>query len=194
MKTTALCCFASLAVLAMSCGSRHADGDGAFPADFNSLSDAGRVAYMMDRASADSVARFICRAALGQVKGARIDTLATATLYAYENYRDTALMNFADEYDRYVERLPLPDKMRLYVMAGTEDPQGLGYQLGLEYVAQIRDRKMTGDQVQEEIAAFRTACGADSLTYRRFLKGFQTVLKVDRGKDLPDEIYRRFID
>ena len=83
-----------------------------FPDDFNSRSDARKVAYMMENASADSVARFIIYAALGKIEGVSIDTLNNATLTAYEAYTDTALQTFSWEFDRVSEELPLPDKMK----------------------------------------------------------------------------------
>lgn len=180
-----------MAALLTGCGG-SASHHGELPAGFDAMDDAGRVAWMMKHVPADSVARFICRGALGQVPGGRIDTLATATLYAYENYKDTALIAFAEAYDRCVDGMSLPDRMRLYVMAGTEDPQGLGYQLGLEYAGHIRQHKMTVEQVEREVAELRRACGNDSATYQRFVKGFQTVLKIDRGKDLPEDIFNKF--
>ena len=50
------------------------------------------------------------------------------------------------------------------------------------------------DDVERELAEFRKACGADSATYRRFIVGFKTVLNVDRGVDVPRDIYNRFIN
>lgn len=72
----------------------------------------------MKNTTPDSVARFICRAALGQVKGAGIESPGVATSYAYEKYSGNDLDSFGDEYDNFVSSLPLADKMRMYVMAG----------------------------------------------------------------------------
>lgn len=171
------------------CGSGKGK-DGQLPEDFNSGPDSKRVAYMMEHASPDSVARFICLAALGKVSGARIDTLATASLYAYSNYSDSTLNVFSDEYERFIETRPLPDKMRLYAMAGTVDPQGLGLELGLRYADQIRANEMTPEEVEAELAEFRKAAGEE--TYGRFLKGFKVVLNYDAGRDIPAGIYQKY--
>lgn len=181
----------ALAVLC-GCGS-GGDKSKSFPADFNERGDAYRVAWMMEHAAPDSVARFICYAALGQVDGARIDTLSTATLYAYENYRDSDAVRFGDEYDRVVGSMNLENKMKMYVLGGSEDPQTLGYKLGLEYMSHIRDNRLTPDQVEKELKAFRRACGNDSSTYHRFVIGFKTVLRADSGSDVSKDIYDRFI-
>lgn len=180
-------------LLVAGCGKKDNGGEG-FPSDFNTKGDQYRVAYMMERVSPDSVARFICNAALGKVEGARIDSLSLATLYAYENYKDSALIQFSDAYIQFESAQSLPDKMRLYVMAGDHDPQGLGYELGLEYVSNIREDKKTIAEVENEIREFKKACGADTTTYRRFLIGFKTVLDLDRDKDLEKGIYNHFIN
>lgn len=175
-----------------ACSGRGGSGNG-FPDDFNSLSDAGKVAYMMQHASADSVARFIIYASLGRVQGVTIDTLNNATLQAYENYTDTALQTFSWEFDRLAEELPLYDKMRLRALVGAEDPQGLGLTLGLEYMNQIRVKKMSVAQVTEELKALKKACADNPDVYARFLIGFRTVLRYDRNSDMPEEIYSSFL-
>ena len=183
----------TLAVAAVS-GSCSDKNKSAFPADFAKKGDAHKVEYMMKQATPDSVARFICYGALGRVEGVKIDTLAIATLYAYEHYRDEEAAAFGSAYDEAVESLPLSDKMKLYKMAGTEDPQGLGYELGLEYMGKIRSQNMSVKEVERELKEFKKACASDTSTYRRFILGLRTVLEVDRGKDVPEAIYQRFIN
>lgn len=176
----------------MSCGGKK-DGEGKYPENFGTIGDAGRVAYVMRLAEPDSVARFIIYGALGR-NDARIDTLATATNYAYEKLTGDALDRFSAEYDSVVESLPLGEKMKVYMLGGMEDPQGLGFKLGLEYLGSIRDGSKSADEVEREIREFKTACGSDTATYRRFIIGFRTVLQVDSGKDVSAEIYRRFVN
>ena len=48
------------------------------------------------------------------------------------------------------------------------------------------------NDVEKELKAFEKACGNDTAMYRRFMIGFRTVLEVDHGKDVPEEIYSRF--
>lgn len=182
------------AMLIPACGNGKKNGQGVFPEGFNNKTDREKVVYMMENASPDSVARFICLAALGKIPGVKIDTVAMATLYAYENYTDTTLARFSSEYDQFVNGLNLADRMRFYKMAGEIDPQGLGYDLGLHYVDQIREKKMNAKDVKTEIEAFRKACADDPETFTRFLVGFKTVLNVDKGKDLSQEIYDTFIN
>ena len=183
----------SLFILAAACGGKDKDAN-AFPDGFASLSDDRKVLYMMEHASADSVARFIIYAALGRIDGVRIDTLNNATLRAYETYTDTALQSFSWEFDRVAEELPLHDKMRLRSLVGTEDPQGLGLTLGLEYMNQIRVKDMSADEVAAELDALKKASADDPDLYARFLIGFRTVLRYDRNSDMPEEIYQRFLN
>lgn len=177
----------------ISCGSRKTAAQ-TMPEDFDQFADTAKVAYMMYAVSPDSVARFICDASLGKSEVGRISAFPEATAYAYQNYADSNLIVFSQEMDYYSANLPLAEKMKIYAMAGKTDPQRLGYELGLEYVGYIRDNKTGVEDVKREIEALKTACGEDSLTYIRFLKGFKTVLQADRGKDLPEEIYNVFIN
>lgn len=168
--------------------------DGEFPDDFATMNDAGKVAFVMRHAEPDSVARFIIDASLGRVEEVKIDTFANATLYAYEHYRGTELDKFAIEFESYRENLSLPDKMKVLAMAGEVNPDNMGFQLGLEYVARIRDKKMSVADVEKEIKAFQDACKDNPQTYERFMTGFRTVLELDRGKDLDEKVYQRFMN
>lgn len=184
-----------MAVILMvpACGGKDRSAS-AFPDGFASLSDEQKVIYMMEHASADSVARFIIYASLGKIDGVRIDTLNNATLKAYETYTDTALQTFSWEFDRVSEELPLHDKMRLRALVGAEDPQGLGLTLGLEYMNQIRVKGMIADEVAAELQELKRASADDPDIYARFLIGFRTVLRYDRNSDMPADIYRRFLE
>lgn len=182
----------SLSLLAVACGSGE-KSEGNFPSDFNNLTDTQKVAYVMQHATPDSVARFVCNVPLGKVPGVTLDYNA-ATIYVYDTYKTEDQAAYAAAFDSYVDSLPLPDRMRLYSISGAEDPQGLGYKLGLDYVRSIRDNHMTPDQVEKELKEFKKACGTDTETYHRFIVGFHTVLNLDHGKDLPEEIYTRFIN
>lgn len=183
----------AVVLLIPACGGKHAD-EGDFPQGFASLSDEQKVVYMMEHAPADSVARFIIFASLGRIEGVKIDTLNNATLKAYETYTDTALQSFSWEFDRISEELPLHDKMRLRALVGSEDPQGLGLTLGLEYMNQIRVKGMTADEVEEELKALKKASVDDPDMYARFLIGFRTVLRYDKNSEMPKDIYTRFLD
>ena len=183
----------ALIFLIPACGGKKGDGN-VFPEGFASLTDEQKVVYMMEHASADSVARFIIFASLGKIEGVRIDTLNNATLKAYETYTDTALQTFSWEFDRVSEELPLHDKMRLRALVGAEDPQGLGLTLGLEYMNQIRVKGMTADEVLAELQELKRASADDPDMYARFLIGFRTVLRYDKNSDMPAEIYSRFLN
>lgn len=183
---------ASIALILSGCGSK--DDSNGLPANFASLGDAQKVAYMMKSVTPDSVARFICDASLGKTV-VRIDSLAEATLYAYENYRDADLQTFSVAYDEYAENLPLDEKMRLRKIAAQDDPMGLGYELGLEYVNIIRLDHKNATTVESEISALRREClrnPEDSLTFKRFMKGFKVALEVDGSTDIPREIYNKY--
>lgn len=180
-------------VLATGCG-RKSNPAGDFPDGFDDLPDSRKVDYVIMNASPDSAARFIINASIGEIEGVRIDSLQSATLYAYEKLHDKDFERFSIEFDRYSHSLPLPKKMRVLREASTDDPQQLGYTLGLEYIASIREKGMGVEEVRRELNEFKRACGSDRDTYRRFILGFRTALEADHGKDLPEDIYTTFIN
>ncbi len=183
---------AAMAIL-VGCGSKPQSVYEPLPADFNSRDDVSKVDYMMKHATPDSVARFICNGALGK-DSIKIDTIAIAVNYAYENYNDSNLINFSREFEEYAANLPLHEKMKIYLLSGASDELRLGYELGLEYVAHIRRDSLKVDEVKAELESFKIACADDTMTYVRFLKGFKTALGVDHGRDLPENIYNAFIN
>lgn len=193
MKKLIPCIVIALILLIPACRGKKADS-AAFPDGFAALTDEQKVVYLMEHASADSVARFIIYASLGKIEGVGIDTLNNATLKAYETYTDTALQSFSWEFDRVAESLPLHDKMRLRALVGSEDPQGLGLTLGLEYMNQIRVKGMTADEVMAELQELKRASADDPDMYARFLIGFRTVLRYDKNSDMPAAIYQKFLD
>ncbi len=183
-----------LLIALTGCKGKNSASDTDFPENFAQLPDTAQVSFVMKNATPDSVARFICASVLGKVPQSNIRNLAIATNYAFESYSDNDLGIFSNTYDEYVASLPLADKMTIYAKAGTDDPQGLGLQLGLEYMQSIREKNLTPDQVEEELKALKNACKDEPETYERFLVGFKTVLKVDQNSDVPKDIYDRFIN
>lgn len=177
-----------ICLAAVGCG-RHS-GDGDFPSDFDEMNDSEKVAYMMKHSEPDSVARFLCKASLGKISGVKIDTLATANLYALEHYKGENLDLYSREFEDYKASLPLADKLKMEKMTGTYDDDAIGYQLGLEYVGYIREKHLGVKDIEKDISRLHKV--ADAKTFERFMTGFKVALENDRGKDLPEEIYRRF--
>lgn len=193
MKRLLYLLIAAASAILVSCGGRGNGTD--LPDDFNQMGDAAKVDWLISQKVApDSVARFICRAALGEIEGARIDTMANAVLYAFDRYHDDDLAQFSAAYDDFKGSQPLDKKMRIYLISGETDSLGVGYQLGLEYVAQIRENHLSADQAQKQIDALRKVCASSPDIYTRFVKGFRLALEADKGKDLNPEIYNRFIN
>lgn len=176
------------------CGNNE-NNNSALPFNGKKLTDEQKVEYMMKNATPDSVARFICRASLGEIKGVKIDTLANATLYAYEHYKDDDLQTFSQALTSFAEELPLSKRMRLLQLEAEQDPTGLGYQLGLEYVNDIRMNKKNAAAIEKEIAELKKECQKnpeDSATFTRFTKGFKVALDLDGSSDIPAQIYDKY--
>lgn len=178
------------AALFASCGNRKAEA--AVPPELTEGPDSRRLDFLMSKVTPDSVARFIILSAAGRNGDFRIDSLTSATNYVYERLNMDDLESFQVAFDDAVNSLPLPDKMRVLAQAGTTDPQRLGYQLGLEYLATIREGSLTASQVEKELAEFKKACAEDTATHRRFMIGFSTALRVDSGKGVPKEIFEKY--
>ena len=185
---------AVLVLLTVACGGKNNGTVLDLPKDFNSRSDSEKVNYLMEAVTPDSVAVIICKASLGEIPELKIDTFANATLHAYEHYKDDDLNTFSNALEGYKESQPLEKKMKLYKLAKEDDPMGLGYTLGLEYVGQIRAKSMTMKDIDEELSAFRKACGSDMETYRRFIKGFKTALSADKGQGIAPEVYSKYMN
>lgn len=184
---------AGISLLA-GCGKKDSE-ESILPNGGKNMSDEQKVAYMMKHATPDSVARFICMASLGEIKGAKIDTLANATLYAYENYKDDDLQTFSQSLSSYAESLPLGKRLRLLQLQAEMDPMGLGYQLGLEYVNDIRMNKKDAAAIEKEIADLKEECKKnpeDSATFTRFTTGFKVALDMDGSSDIPAQIYKKY--
>lgn len=184
----------SILIGLISVACKSSNGNGRFPSDFSTMSDSQKVAYMMENTTPDSVARFLCNATLERIPGVKIDSLSNATLYAYNHYKGDDVATFQTAFDEYADALPPAPRMKLMFKAGTEDPVRLGYMLGLDYVSQIREENKSVAQVEEDLKQLKAACGNDTETYNRFMQGFKIALREDRGKDLPETIYQRFIN
>lgn len=183
-----------LAVTAVGCRKGGDSENGGLPENYATMSDRQRMEYIMRKVDPDSVAHFLCYSFLDRIPGAKVDTLAMAYLYAIENYKGNDAEKFGTAFELVLKELPLSDKMKTQFALGLADSLSVGYDLGLGYVGQIRRRGMKVAEIDEDIKNFRQACGHDINTYNRFVTGFRTALRVDRGKDLSPEVYNRYIN
>lgn len=187
-------CLIGISILLAGCnGSKHSSyGD--FPSDFQGRSDEDKIAYMMEAVDPDSVARFIVNASLGNIDDINIKSVGAAYNYAYQHYQNQGenQTKFIVEFDNVQNELPLDDKMKIMRAAGQEDPLGLGLKLGLDYFEQLRDKKMSVREIDAEISSFKRACGNDTATYVRFVKGFKAALNTDGGRSIDKNVYLHF--
>lgn len=186
--------FAGFLVIFSSCKKKNDGHHADVPKEFTSMSDRERVNYLVDNVTPDSVARFLVDASLGDIEGVKIDTLIIAQGAAYEKYENQPdeMAIFSSELERYAASLDLTRKKKLYAMSGMHDPEGFGYDLGLEYVNNIREKKLNLKDVTEEITEFRNSCTGSLATYNRFVKGFKIALQLDHV-GVPADVYQRFM-
>lgn len=162
------------------------------PNTFDSLSTDEKMEILMKKLPPDSVALYICDAAMGKKYDSRIE-LSEAINYAYINYKEADQITFTDALNRYGERLPLNEKNKFNALSNLIEPDMFGYEIGLSYVGTIREEGLDAKKVKEEIDRFKKECESDPETYKRFIKGFKEALKLDRGRDLDEQIYTQFI-
>lgn len=181
----------SLCLSLASCsGNKNKGNADNLPAD--NLCDTAKIAFMIQRTTPDSVARFICNTAMGLNKGISLNSLQESVIFAYEKYQDADLIKFSEEFDAYVESLPLTHKMKILSQAALSDPDGLGYKLGLEYAFQIQANKLSLSQIDAEMQAFKASCGDDTITYLRVLNGLSIALSLPEYSGLPKEILEKY--
>lgn len=162
------------------------------PKDFNSLSTDDKMAYLMESMAPDSLAAFLCEAAMGKVHNVRIE-LPQARVYVYDHYNEDQIVEFESEIALYEKSLPLHDKVKFSKLTATEDPERYSYELGLGYVGYIRENKKSPQEVDDELAKLKSECRYDTAFYTRFMKGFKLALEYDRFHDLDEKIYQQFI-
>lgn len=175
-----------------ACAKKTEQAPSGLPADFNSRSDAKKMEYLMRTLPADSVARFVIDAALGNKPGVSIDTVSNAVLYVYSFSSSDDQLRFSEEYQKITDSMTPAQRVKLFEKGTAEDPLEFGFELGLNYLNRVRSNNLSAKQVEKEIAELRKACAGDTMTYRRFVTGFTTVLNYDKGKDVKKEIFNRF--
>lgn len=165
---------------------------GSFPENFKSLSTEDKMEYLMANLPPDSVANYICDAAMGKLHNARIE-LNPAMAYAYEHYNEEDQVVFQMALAQYQEELPLHERVRITKLLGVEDLDQYSYDLGLSYVGTIRVEGKDIKQINDELERLQKECASDPDFYKRFMIGFKTALRHDRHHDLDDKIYTQFI-
>lgn len=186
--------FSLILVLILPVACKKSSGGTTIPYDFDTYTTEKKMEYIMNKVAPDSVARFIYSASLGKIQGADTLDLSRAYLYAIENFKGEDLDEFTAEYDLYRDKLPLIDKMKFYHKEGLLDSLAVGLQLGLGYLASVRENKKNVKTAREEILKFKEACKNDSATYHQFIVGLHYALENDRGRDLDENIYNEFIN
>lgn len=194
IRSLFICAGIGLCLLAAGCKKGAEQTEAGFPADFNKRTDEDKVAFVMRTCTPDSVARFVMDASLGRLKGIQIDTLSNAELYVFSNYNSEMQQKYAEESVRLKEQLTLAQRMQLFKKGSVDDPISFGLDLGLGYLARVRERNLSADDVAKEIKEFQKECASDTATYRRFTVGFTEALRQDKDKDVKKEIYDRFIN
>ena len=159
-----------------ACSFKNVENNEPLPENFNEWSDSTKISFVMKRVSPDSTARFLCLAALGRLPEAKIVSFKDAVGHVYMAYEDSAKIVFYNEINDFPTKLPLEDKLRLYVMAGDGKPGRLGYRLGKEYAAGLHSGNITETEVLEEINVIENLLGDNKTDREKFKAGLKTSL------------------
>lgn len=180
-------------VMALLCACKGEEKNSdALPENFSVLSIEDKMKLLEKNSSPEETAERVCDIAMGKVRNARIE-LSQAIVYVYEHYDQKDRIRFLKACDNYQAALPIYDKAKYYKLKGENDPDRYGFILGMEYLREIRSEKKTVQTIEEEIDRLMRECRFDPDFYRRFIKGFKTVLEEDSVGDLDEEIYNKFI-
>lgn len=179
-----------LSITSVSCNNSNDNTTNLFPND--NLCDTAKVAFMINKVSPDSVARFICNSAIGLNTNVSIDSLHNAVMYAYNRFSNDDLQSFCNEFDKYAENLPLDSKMKLLYLAAHVNPDKLGYRLGLDYAMLLLTKEISLTDIDNEIEAFRNACGDDQQTYLQVLNGLSIALNLPEYSQIPKEVINKY--
>ncbi|MBD5283859.1 MAG: hypothetical protein HDS31_04565 [Bacteroides sp.] len=177
MKHTSLYpMLAACALFVCACGGDKTSAEATVAPGANA-SDKEKVQYIAQTCGPDSLARFICYAALGKSNDGKIDSLAMAQLYALEIYQadDEKIARFSRVFDETVESLPLADSYRLTEMTGTLDDTQMPIDLGLHYGAKVKRDKIDPARVKTDTASLARI--VDPHFFELFQKAFDTAIK-----------------
>lgn len=140
----------------------------------------------------DSLGIYMAKIAAGEVQGIEVKSFADVDAYLYSAKGESAYELYYLAFDEYSKSLPLVKKLSLMRKSSLADPEKIGYQLGLEYVNDVIDKKLTLGKIDNEIASLRQACSNDEDTYKRFLKGFAIGLKTRAPGQVPSDILTQY--
>lgn len=189
-------CFSLALLLIINAGCKNSAEtgiDASLPANFAALSDTAKVRVLIDRGiTPDSLAAFVCESINGKHGDIRFSEFDDIEIYIGEKLGDEAAGMYGMSFEMNMQQLPLDKRYTIKMSLPLTDITTLGYTLGLEYVNQVIENKMTIGQVDREIAEFRRACASDEDTYEHFLKGFSTGIQVSTDKDISPAIVAKY--
>lgn len=163
-------------IVSVSCGGKNSSSDGNGMPGANAT-DREKVEYVARMYGPDSLARFICYAALDKSPDGHIDSLAMAQVYALELYaaEEDKVVKFSRTFEETVENLPLTDAYRLTKMTGTLDETQMPLDLGLHYGARVRREKLEPARVKADTTAL--ARMVEPHFFQLFVEAFETAMK-----------------
>lgn len=182
-----------LTLLMGACSSSNQEQENALPADFASMNDTAKLGVLVRQGlSPDSIALYVLHTAEGRNPGVKFTDYANMDVYLYGALGDEGFNSYRIAYDDYVATMPLVPKLKQLQASPDHDPQSVGFELGLEYINQVLDQKMTIGKVDREVAELHRALGQDEDTYSRFLQGFAAAIASRPAGQVPADITKQY--
>lgn len=192
LRINLLCILTGL--LLTACGSKEGEQQTSdIPDDFSTLSDTQKIQRLIDaKVTTDSIAHFVTECLDGRHPGVTIKDPDAVMLYVGEKLGDEEMGNYAMSFDMYLQALSPASKYKTRIAMPATDRERLGYDLGLEYVNQVVDKKLTIGQVDRDVTALQRAAATDEDTYENFLTGFAEGIKLSADRGIPTAVISKY--
>lgn len=149
------------------------------PSGYESYSDSAKVAWMMEKYTPDSIARFLCRDVAGIDSAFRINDFNQAVVQIYTGYDEENKSKFGKELNDYSATLPAKYKMRVYYAGSRGVGRRLGYSLAEDYLQS--DSKDNCAGLKEDYEALKEICAGDPKFIKEFYEGAESAFR-QKGK------------
>ena len=149
------------------------------PSGYESMSDSAKVAWMMEKYPADSVAHFLCRDAASLDSVFKIKDFSQAVVMVYTRYDEENKTKFGTELNEFCGSLPPKYKMRIYYKGSGGAGRRLGYSMAEDYLKS--DSREINSELKADYEALKEICPDDRKFIKEFYEGAESAFR-QKGK------------
>lgn len=137
----------------------------------------------------DSMANFLCEAALGKIPNIKMKSFNNNVIYAYNLYPDSLRSTFLQSIDNFADNSNSQDKVALYILAGGNDLKRTGFKFGREIFSRIKNNSEDSLSVFREIIEFQKQLVAEN-DFNEFYIGFKTASNLEKDIILKEKVLK----